>query len=96
MSKSKHTEAQMIAAVKQMEAGRKAEDVAREVGVSKHTIYAWKAKYGGMEASEAQRLKQLEDENGRLKRLVADLSLDKEALQSVIDKNLWSAAGLQA
>jgi len=54
MSKSKHTEAQMIAALKQVEAGRKVEDVAREVGVSKHTIYAWKAKYGGMDVSEAQ------------------------------------------
>jgi putative transposase len=54
MSRSRHTEAQMIAALKQLEAGRKAEDVAREVGVSKHTIYAWKAKYGGMDVSEAQ------------------------------------------
>jgi len=53
MSKSKHTEAQIIAAVKQVEAGRKAEGVAREVGVSKHTIYAWKAKYGGMDVTEA-------------------------------------------
>ena len=53
MSKSRHTEAQMIGALKQLEAGRKAEDVAREVGVWKHTIYAWKAKYGGMDVSEA-------------------------------------------
>ena len=77
----------MIAALKQMEAGRRAEDVAREVGVSKHTIYAWKAKYGGLEVSEAQRLRKLEDENHRLKRLVADLSLDKEMLKAVIAKN---------
>jgi putative transposase len=95
MSKSRHTEAQMIGALKQMEAGRKAEDVAREVGVSKHTLYAWKAKYGGMTVSEAQEAKQLRDENTRLRKLVADLSLDKEALQSVIRKNVWSAAGLQ-
>src|SRR5882672_11554466 len=61
MSKSNHTEAQMIGALKQMEAGRKAEDVAREVGVSKHTIYAWKAKYGGMDVSQAQEAKQLRD-----------------------------------
>ena len=54
MSKSRHTEAEMIGALKQLEAGRKAEDVAREVGVSKHTIYAWKAKYGGMDVSQAQ------------------------------------------
>ena len=87
MSRSKHTEAEIIAALKQVEAGRSAEDVARECGVSKHTIYAWKAKYGGLEVNEAQRLKQLEDENGRLKRLVADLSLDREMLKAVIEKN---------
>jgi putative transposase len=91
MSKGKHTEAEMIAALKEMEAGRKAEDVAREVGVSKHTIYAWKAKYGGMDVSEAQEVRQLREENGRLKKLVADLSLDKDALQSVIRKNGWSS-----
>jgi putative transposase len=87
MSKSKHTEAQMIGALKQVEAGRKVEDVAREQGVSKHTIYAWKAKYGGMDVSEAQETKQLREENARLKKLVADLSLDKDMLQSVIRKN---------
>jgi putative transposase len=87
MSKSRHTEAQMIAALKQVEAGRTTDEVARENGVSKHTIYAWKAKYGGLEVNEAQRLKQLEDENGRLKKLVADLSLDREMLKAVIAKN---------
>jgi putative transposase len=87
MSKSRHTEAQIIAALKQVEAGRSADEVARENGVSKHTIYAWKAKYGGLEVNEAQRLKQLEDENGRLKKLVADLSLDREMLKAVIAKN---------
>jgi putative transposase len=91
MSKSKHTEAEMIAALKQVEAGRKVEDVAREVGVSKHTIYGWKAKYGGMDVNEVQEVKQLREENGRLKKLVADLSLDKDALQSVIRKNGWSS-----
>lgn len=55
--------------------------------VSAHTIYAWKAKYGGMDVSEAQEAKQLREENARLKRLVADLTLDKDALQSVIRKN---------
>ena len=87
MSKSRHTEAQIITALKQVEAGRKAEDVEREVGVSKHTIYTWKAKYGGMDISEAQEVKQLRDENARLKKLVADLSLDKDMLKSVIAKN---------
>jgi putative transposase len=91
MSKSRHTEAQMIGALKQLEAGRKAEDVAREVGVSKHTIYAWKAKYGGMDVSEAQEAKQLRDENTKLKKLVVDLSLDKEMLKALIAKNGWSS-----
>jgi putative transposase len=91
MSRGKHSEAQMIGALKQLEAGRKAEDVARELGVSKHTIYAWKAKYGGMDVSQAQEAKQLRDENNKLRKLVADLSLDKEALQSVIRKNGWSS-----
>ena len=91
MSRSKHTEAQMIGALKQLEAGRKAEDVAREVGVSKHTIYAWKAKYGGMSVSEAQEAKQLREENTRLRKLVADLSLDKDMLQALIRKNGWSS-----
>jgi putative transposase len=81
----------MIGALKQLEAGRKAEDVAREVGVSKHTIYAWKAKYGGMTVSEAQEAKQLREENTRLRKLVADLSLDKDMLQALIRKNGWSS-----
>lgn len=87
MSRSKHTEAQMIEALKQVEVGRRAEDVARDYGVSKHTLYAWKAKYGGMDVSEAQEVRQLREENARLKRMVADLSLDKDMLQSVIRKN---------
>ena len=91
MSVSRHSEAQIIGALKQLEAGRKAEDVAREVGVSKHTIYAWKARYGGMDVRQAQEAKQLRDENTRLRKLVADLSLDKDALQWVIEKNGWSS-----
>ena len=91
MSRGKHSEAEMIAALKQVEAGRKVEDVAREVGVSKHTLYGWKAKYGGMDVSEAQEARQLREENARLKKLVANLSLDKDALQSVIQKNGWSS-----
>jgi putative transposase len=87
MSRSKHSEAQMIEALKQVEAGRSVDEVGRSYGVSKHTVYAWKAKYGGMEVSEAQEVKALREENARLKKLVADLSLDKDALQSVIRKN---------
>jgi putative transposase len=91
MSKSRHSEAQIIGVLKQLEAGRRAEDVAREVGVSKHTIYAWKAKYGGMDVSQAQEAKQLREENTRLRKLVADLSLDKEMLKAVISKNGWGS-----
>jgi putative transposase len=90
MSRSAHTEAQIIGAVKQVEAGRKADEVAREMGVSKHTIYAWKQKYGGLDVAEAQELKALRDENTRLKKLVANLSLNKDALQHVIQKHVWS------
>src|SRR5665213_2550505 len=92
MSKSKHSEAQMIGALKQVEAGRAVEDLAREYGVSKHTVYAWKAKYGGMEVSEAQEVKALREENARLKKLVAELSLDKDALESVIRKTTWACS----
>ena len=78
-------------ALKQVEAGRSATDVGRQCGVSKHTVYAWKTKYGGLEGSDAQELKQLREENARLKKLVADLSLDKDMLQSVIRKNSLSS-----
>jgi putative transposase len=87
MGRSRRTEAQIIAALKQVEAGRTVDDVARECGVSQATIYTWKSKFGGMDVSEAQRLRSLEDENSRLKWLVADLSLDKEMLKAVIAKN---------
>ena len=91
MAKRKYSEAEIIAALKRADAGLTYEQVGRELGVSKHTIYAWKAKYGGMNVSEAQRLRQLEDENGRLKKLVAELSLDKEMLKAVITKNGWGS-----
>jgi putative transposase len=87
MSRGKHTEAQRTEALKQLDGGRRVEEVGRQYGVSKHTIYGWKAKYGGMDVSEAQEVKQLRDENARLKKLVADLSLDKDMQQSVIRKN---------
>ena len=90
MKKSKYTEEQIIGTLKQMEAGRAVKDLARELGVSEATIYTWKSKYGGLEVSEARRLRELEDENRRLKHMVADLSLDKEALKGVIRKNGWS------
>jgi len=67
------------------------EEVAREVGVSKHTIYAWKQRFGGMEVAEAQELRHLREENAKLKKLVAEYALDKEALKSVIVKNGYSS-----
>jgi putative transposase len=90
MKKTKHTEEKIIGAVKQLEAGRSAKEVARELGVTDQTLYNWKSKYGGMDVSDARRLKSLEEENRRLKQIVADLSLDKEALTTVIRKNGWS------
>lgn len=91
MAKRKYSEAEIIAALKRADAGLTYEQVGRELEVSKHTIYAWKAKYGGMNVIEAQRLRQLEDENGRLKKLVAELSLDKEMLKAVLAKNGWGS-----
>ena len=76
--------AQVIAALKQVEAGRTVDDVARECGVSVATIYAWKAKYGAMEASELARARELEDENARMKRIIANLTLENDAMKSLI------------
>jgi putative transposase len=88
--KGRFTEEQIIGILKQHEAGRAVPELAREIGVSAATIYTWKSKFGGMDVSDAQKLKGLEDENRRLKHRVADLSLDKEVLKAVISKNGWS------
>jgi putative transposase len=90
MKKSRYTEEQIIGILKQHEAGIKTADLCREHGLSAATFYGWKSKYGGLDVSDAQRLRQMEDENRRLKQLVADLSLDREALKAVIRKNGWS------
>ena len=87
MAKRKLTDEQILNVVKQLDAGRTAAEVAREVGVSTYTIYAWKAKYGGMDSSDAVKLRHFEDENGRLKKLVAELSLDREMLKALLIKN---------
>jgi putative transposase len=84
MKKSKYSEEQIIGVLKRMEAGQKVQDLARELGVAEGTLYAWRSKFSGLEVSEARRLRELERENGELKKLVADLSLDKEALKTVI------------
>ena len=81
------SQAQIIGLLKQVEAGRTVVEICRENGVGESTYYKWKSKYGGMEVNEARRLKSLEDENARLKRLVADLTLDKMALQDALSKN---------
>ena len=83
---SRFNEGQIIKALKEHEGGRKAEDIVRDLGISQGTFYKWKQKYCGMEASDVKRLKDLELENGRLKRLLADTILDKEILKEVIEK----------
>ena len=90
MKKRRFSEEQVIGVLKQHEAGVKTADLCREHGISAATFYQWKQKFGGMDVSEAQRLRVLEDENRRLKMLVAELSLGGEALKSVIRKNGWS------
>jgi putative transposase len=86
MKRSKFTDEQILAIVKEGEAGRKVADLSRAYGITEQTYYRWKAKYGGMELSELQRLKQVEDENRRLKHIVAEQTLDIQALKAVVAK----------
>lgn len=86
MKKSRFTEAQVITLLKQAEAGRKIVDLCREQGITEQTFYRWRAKYGGMEVSQAHELNRVLDENRRLKQLVADLTLDNQALKLVLGK----------
>jgi putative transposase len=87
MRKSRFTEEQIIAALKEHAAGTAAKELCRRLGVGTETLYRWKRKYGGLEVSEARRLHALEDENRRLKRIVADQALDNAALKDVLSKN---------
>lgn len=88
MKKSKFTEEQISYALKQAETWTPVAEVIRRMGVSEQTFYRWKSKYGGLGVGELRRLKQLEDENRKLKQLVADLSLDKHILQDVLAKKV--------
>ena len=85
--KKRFTEEQIIKILKEYETGKKTSDIIREHNISEQTFYRWKTKYGGMEAQDAKKLKQLEEENKRLKELVADLSLDNKVLKDIISKN---------
>jgi len=95
MKRARFTEEQIIGVLKEHEAGAKTADLARKHGVSEATLYNWKSKYGGMDVSEAKRLKQLEDENGKLKKLLAEAMLDASALRELLSKNVWSAPSVQ-
>ena len=86
MKRKRFTEEQIITVLREHEAGSKAGDLARKHGVSEATLYNWKAKYGGMEVSDAKRLKALEDENAKLKKLLADQMLEASALRELLSK----------
>lgn len=86
MRRSKYSESQIVFAIKQVETGTRIQEICRKMGVSEATFYNWKKKYGGLGVSELRRLKNLEEENSQLKKLVADLSLDKQILQDVLKK----------
>jgi len=88
MKRSKFSEEQMAFALRQAETGTKVGEICRKMGISSQTFYSWKRKYGGLGVPELRRLKQLEEENRRLKRMVADLSLDKQMLQDVLAKKV--------
>ena len=85
MKRKRYSEEQIISILKQHDAGRTMVDLAREHGIAENTLYRWKSKFGGMEVSEAKRLRELETENARLKRLLAEAELDKAAMKEVIE-----------
>lgn len=90
MKKTRFTETQIVSILKQQEAGIPTKEICRQHGISEATFYNWKSRYGGMEASDVKRLKDLEDENSRLKKMFADLSLDNQILKEIFAKKGWA------
>ncbi len=84
--KRRHTDEQILAILREADAGRQVADICRSHGIAKHTFYRWKSKFGGMQLSDAKRLRQLEDENRKLKTLVADLTLDNTTLKGLLGR----------
>jgi putative transposase len=96
MKKTRFTETQIVKALKEHEGGRSAEDISRELDISKATLYNWKSIYGGMESSDVKRLKDLEEGHARLKRMYAELSMDHNILKDVISKKGWGPANKES
>lgn len=90
MKKTRFTEAQIVSTLKRQKAGIPTREICRELGISEATFYNWKSKYGGMEASDVKRLKDLEEENARLKKMYADLAMDNQILKDLFTKKGWA------
>ncbi len=90
MRKTRFTETQIVSTLKRQEAGIPTKEICRELGISEATFYNWKSKYGGMEASDVKRLKDLEEENARLKKMYADLAMDNQILKDLFTKKGWA------
>jgi len=88
MKKTRFTESQIVSVLKEVESGLKVDEVCRKHGISSGTYYNWKSKYGGMEASDVKRLKEVQEENAKLKRMFADLSLENYAIKDLLEKKL--------